>query len=77
MVFAWDWEIKSDGTSNGVEMKRKYDYDYSNKYRGTIDNDGYVRMRNYNGSNLRGYIENDGYGKLRDYNGNTWSVKPY
>jgi len=72
----WNWELKSDGTSDGVEMKEKYDYDYSNKYRGTVDDDGYVRMRNYDGDTVRGYIDDDGYGKLRGSDGSTWRVKP-
>ena len=45
-------------------------------FRGTIDNDGYTRMRDYNGNTLRGYIENDGYGTLRNDEGNTYRVKP-
>lgn len=59
-----------------IEMRRKYDYNPANKYRGTIGNDGYTRMRDLNGNTLRGYIEEDGYGKLRDLDGNTYRVKP-
>jgi len=62
--------------STDIEMRRKYDYDPSNKFRGTIDNDGYTRMRDYNGNIIRGNIENDGYGRLRDQDGNTYRVKP-
>jgi hypothetical protein len=40
--------------STDIEMHRKYDYDPSNKFRGTIDNDGYTRMRDYNGNTLKG-----------------------
>lgn len=78
------YEIKKDpygygnsyGNSTEIEMKKKYDYDPSNKYRGEIDNDGSVRMRNYNGDRLRGTIDNDGYGTLRDQDGNTYRVRP-
>ena len=77
-----DYVIKTDpyGTSSrgsrDVEMRKKYDYDPSNKYRGTVESDGSVRMRNYNGDQLRGTIEKDGYGRLRDQDGNTYRVKP-
>lgn len=30
------------------------------RYRGEIEDDGYVRMRNLNGDTLRGYVESDG-----------------
>lgn len=83
-VFAWDnrYEIKknpygySNGGSTDIEMRKKYDYDPSNKYRGEIDSDGSVRMRNYNGDRLRGNIDSDGYGRLRDQDGNTYRVRP-
>jgi hypothetical protein len=83
-AFAGDnrYEIKKNpygssyGGSTDVEMGKKYDYDPSNKYRGEIDNDGSVRMKNYNGDRLRGTIDSDGYGKLRDQDGNTYRVKP-
>jgi len=83
-AFAWDnrYEIKTDpygssmGDSTGIEMRKKYDYDPSTKYRGEIDNDGSVRMRNYNGDTLRGTIDSDGYGTLRDQEGNTYRVRP-
>ena len=65
------------GSSTEIEMRKKYDYDPSNKYRGEIERDGSVRMKNYNGDVLRGTIEQDGYGKLRDSDGNTYRVKPY
>jgi hypothetical protein len=75
------WEIKpapygSDSYGTDVEMRQKYNYDPSSKYRGTIDNDGHTRMRDYNGNTLRGYIDSDGYGRLRDQDGNTYRVKP-
>jgi hypothetical protein len=83
-AFAWDnrYEIKTDpygssiGGSTEIEMRKKYDYDPSNKYRGEIDSDGSVRMRNYNGDRLRGTIDSDGHGTLRDLDGNTYRVKP-
>ena len=83
-VFAAEnsYEIKtapygsSIGGSTDIEMRKKNDYDPSNKYRGEIDSDGSVRMRNNNGDRLRGDIDSDGYGKLRDQDGNTYRVKP-
>lgn len=83
-AFAADnrYEIKTDsygssiGGSTDIEMRKKNDYDPSNKYRGEIDSDGSVRMRNNNGDRLRGDIDSDGYGKLRDQDGNTYRVKP-
>lgn len=83
-VFAWDnpYEIKTDpygkslDGSTDIEMRKKYDHDPSNKYRGEIDSDGSVRMKNYNGDRLRGTIDSDGYGRLRDQDGNTYRVKP-
>lgn len=77
------YQIKKDpygssyGGSTEIEMKKKYDYDPSTKYKGEIDNDGSVRMKNNNGDRLRGTIDSDGYGKLRDQDGNTYKVKPY
>jgi hypothetical protein len=83
-AFAVDnqYEIKTDaygssiGGSTEIEMRKKYDYDSSNKYRGEIDSDGSVRMRNMDGDRLRGTIDSDGYGRLRDQDGNTYRVKP-
>ena len=83
-AFGWDnkYEIQVDpyGTSTGgsreVEMRPRYDYDPSNRYRGEIDSDGSVRMKNYEGHTLRGTVENDGYGRLRDNDGNTYRVRP-
>lgn len=66
----------STSGSTEIEMRRKYDYDPANKYRGEIDSDGTVRMKNLNGDRLRGTIEKDGYGKLRDEDGNTYRVRP-
>ena len=83
-AFASDdrYEIRSTPNDNSlsgsreIEMRKKYDYDPSNKYRGDIESDGSVRMRNYNGDILRGYIDKDGYGRLRDQDGNIYRVKP-
>lgn len=82
-ALAWDdrYEIKPNPYNTSpygtdIEMRKKYDYDLSNKYRGTIDNDGSTRLRNYNGDTLRGHIDSDGYGRLRDQDGNTYRVKP-
>jgi len=69
---AWDrWDIESTG-GNEAEMKPRYNYDYSQRYRGEIESDGYTRMRNpYSGDRLRGYIDDDGFGRLRDSDGNS------
>ncbi len=85
-VLAWDsedkYEIKttpygsSIGGSTEIEMRKKYDYDPTNKYRGEIDKDGSVRLRNYDGDTLRGTIDSDGYGRVRDQDGNTYRIKP-
>lgn len=83
-AFAWgnSYEIKTDpygssvGGSTDIEMRKQNDYNPSNKYRGEIESDGSVRMRNYNGDSLRGTVDSDGYGKLRDQDGNTYRVKP-
>jgi hypothetical protein len=80
-VFAWEdrYEIEQNpygSDSSEIQMRQKYNYDPSDRYRGNIDNDGYTRMRDLNGNTLRGYIEDDGYGKLRDQNGNTYRVRP-
>jgi hypothetical protein len=82
-AFAWDdrYEINRDSFNTspfgtGLEMRKQGDYDPSNKYRGTIDDSGSVRMRNWNGDTIRGQIDNDGYGRLQDQDGNTWRVRP-
>jgi hypothetical protein len=83
--FAWDdrYQIKRKSSSNSfgsgsadIEMRKKYDYNPLNKYRGTIDSDGSVRMRDYKGNTLRGTIDEDGRGRLRDQDGNYYRVKP-
>lgn len=59
-----------------IEIRPQYDYNPSNKFRGTVENDGYVRARDYNGNTLRGYVDQDGYGTLRDQNGNSHRIRP-
>jgi len=66
-----------EGLGNDVRMRPQYDYDYSRMYKGEIEDDGYIRLRNpYTGDTLRGYIDEDGYGHLRDSEGNIWRVRP-
>lgn len=42
------------------------------RYRGEVERDGYVRVRNLNGDTLRGYVERDGSVRLRNYDGDTY-----
>lgn len=42
------------------------------RYRGEVESDGYVRVRNLNGDTLRGYVESDGSVRLRNYDGDTY-----
>jgi len=66
-----------EGSGDDIRMRPQYDYDYSRRYKGEIDDDGYIRLRNpHTGDILRGYIDEDGYGRLRDSKGNTWRVRP-
>lgn len=74
-AIAASWVIDQDG--DDVRMRPKNDYDYSRRYKGSIDDDGDVRLRNpYTADRLRGNIDEDGYGRLRDSDGNTYRVKP-
>ena len=60
-----------------MEMRPRYNSDIQQRYRGEMEGDGYIRMKNpYSGDTLRGTIEPDGYGKMRDSDGNIWRVKP-
>ena len=69
------WLIEQDG--GDVKMRPQYDYDYSKQYKGSIDDDGSVRLRNpQSGEVLRGNIDSDGYGYLRDSEGNRVRVRP-
>jgi len=69
------WIIDQD--DGDIRMRNQLDPDPSQTYRGTIDEDGSVRMRNYDGNTLRGNIDEDGYGTLRDEDFNTYRVKPW
>ncbi len=69
-----NWVIDRDGDE--IRMKNRFDPDPSKTYRGTIDKDGSVRMRNPEGDRLRGDIDKDGYGRLRNDYGNTIRVRP-
>jgi hypothetical protein len=76
-----DFRIDVDPNRNpfggrDVEMRDRYDPDPASRFRGEIDRDGSVRMRNYDGQTLRGEIDRDGYGRLRDDNGNVYRVRP-
>jgi len=75
-VFAEEkWIIERSGDE--LMMKPKYNYDYDRRYKGEIESDGSVRMRNpYSGETLRGYVDKDGYGKLRGSEGNVWKIRP-
>lgn len=83
-AFAWDdrYEIKTNpygasvGDSTEIEMRMRHDYNPTNRFRGEIESDGSVRMRNLNGERLRGTIDEDGYGRLRDQDGNVYRVRP-
>jgi hypothetical protein len=82
-AFAWDdrYEITPDSFNNspfgaGIEMRKRGNYDPANKYQGTVDKWGDVRLRNWNGDTVRGNIDKDGYGTLRDQDGTTWRVRP-
>lgn len=76
------YEIKANpygnsiGGSTEIEMRNRNDPDPSSKYRGEIDRDGSVRMKNLDGDRLRGNVDSDGYGKLRDQDGNAYRVRP-
>jgi hypothetical protein len=82
-AMAWndDYKIKtdptsSDGHSTDIEMRQQNNYDPSDRYRGQIDDDGSVRMRDLNGNTVRGTIDDDGYGRLHDQDGNVYRVRP-
>ncbi len=75
-VFAQDkWTIERQGQD--VEVHPQYDYDYSKRYRGTIDADGNVQLHNYEtGDVFRGHIDSDGSLYMRDSKGNRVKVSP-
>ena len=62
--------------SQEIELRKSYDYNPANRYRGEIDTSGSVQMRNSSGDKLRGDIDRDGYGSLRDRDGNAYRVRP-
>jgi hypothetical protein len=62
--------------SRDIEMRDRYNSGSSSRFRGEIESDGSVRMRNSQGDRLRGEIDSDGYGRLRDQDGNVYRVKP-
>lgn len=75
-VFAQDkWTIERQGRD--VEIRPQYDYDYSKRYKGTMDADGTVRLRNpQTGDVFRAHIDSDGYWHIRDSEGNAVRVNP-
>lgn len=46
--------------------------DPNSRYRGEIEGDGYVRLRNYEGDVMRGYVDPDGSVRLRNFDGDTY-----
>ena len=62
--------------STDIEMRQRFEHDPSTKFRGEIERDGSVQMRNFEGERLQGNIDDDGYGRLRDQDGNTYRVRP-
>lgn len=66
----------STGGRTANEMRKKNNYDSSNRYQRKIESDVWVRMRNYNGYRLYGTIDSAGYEKLRNHDGNTYLVMP-
>lgn len=42
------------------------------RYRGQVEGDGYVRLRNFNGDTLRGYVDRDGSVRLRNFDGDVY-----
>ena len=76
-----NYRIEVDPRSNpdgsrDVDMKDRYNSDSSSRFRGEIESDGSVKMRNRQGDRLRGEIDSEGYGRLRDQHGNVYKVKP-
>ena len=73
-AYADDWQLERSG--NDLEMRQRFNFDPSDKFRGEIDSSGDVRLRNYDGDRLRGNIDSDGYGTLRNDNGDRIRVRP-
>ncbi len=68
-----DWIIERNGDE--ILMRNPSSPDPSKIYRGTINKDGSVRMRNYTGDHVTGDLDKDGYGKLQDDYGNIYRIK--
>jgi hypothetical protein len=47
--------------SNVIEVRDRLNPDSSRIYRGTVDRDGSIRLRNFQGDVLRGNIDQNGY----------------
>lgn len=78
---SWSSEIPKkwviEGNKDDLRVRPQYDYDYTHSYKGSIDSNGDIRLRNpYTGDYLRGNIDNEGYGRIRDIDGNSYRVKP-
>jgi hypothetical protein len=46
--------------------------DPTSRYRGEVESDGSVRLRNFDGDVMRGYVDPDGSVRLRSYGGDTY-----
>ena len=68
-----NWIIERNGDE--ILMRIPSDPDPSKIYRGTVNKDGSVRMRNYTGDRVTGDFDKDGYGKLQDDYGNIYRIK--
>lgn len=75
LVYADEWRISGD--DDNLELKQRDDFDYSNRYKGSREADGYTKLKNRtSGTTLKGYIEDDGYGYLKDEDGHRIRVRP-
>lgn len=69
------WIIEREGDE--VKMRPQFGSDFSKRYKGTIDDDGSIRLRNQQtGDVLRGNVDSDGYGYIRDSQGNRVRIRP-
>jgi tetratricopeptide (TPR) repeat protein len=69
-------QVVPSGQAREIEARRQGDYDPANRYRGEIETNGDVRMRDVNGNVLRGNVDQDGSGRVRDSDGNAYQVRP-
>lgn len=46
--------------------------DPTSRYRGEVESDGSVRLRNFDGDVMRGYVDRDGSVRLRRFDGDTY-----